>query len=178
MGFALNPCKLAIRSLHHPDAVRRVLHDTWPDAHITDQGFTLCGLPVGDLSPAAAELPVAWGTQTYLEQFLAARRRDLIQRPAALSTFIQTLGPNVGASHTAIQIVRVNLPPCHIHLFRFLSLHLTQPSAHLLDSDVRDWLAHHLCCSLDSLALHSIVATPVVHARFVRAANMQSGNCP
>ena len=65
-----------------------------------------------------------------------------------------------GALHSALHVLRINLLPRYIHLFRFLSLHLTLPWARLIDTGIRNWLASQL----DSPASHAILAAPVAHA--------------
>ena len=164
LGLALNASKLAVWSLHHADTVRAQLLPAWPNVAVTQHGFTLCGLPVDHLDPLAADMPVAWGTQTYLDSFLEARRLDLTRRLTCLTSFIQTMGPNCGALHAATHILRINLLPRYVHLFRFLSLHVTLPWARLIDADIRGWVAHHFHCQLDSPALHAILSVPVAHA--------------
>ena len=120
----------------------------------------LCGLP---LECPADDRDLAWGTDSYVDQFLETVLSQLDVRLGALTKFMQTLGPSSVAGHAALHVLRINLLPRFVHLFRFLPVDRSLQLARSIDERLLPWLQEQFDLPLAHPAVRIILQTPCAH---------------
>ena len=159
-GLAITPRKLAVWDRLGRPEVSRLLLRAYPDASISHAGVTLCGLP---LESPADDRDLAWGTVSYVDQFLDTVLSQLDVRLSALTRFMQVLGPSSVAGHAAIQVLRINLLPRFVHLFRFLPVDRSLQLARNVEEHILPWLQEQLDLPLTAPDVRIVLQTPCSH---------------
>ena len=140
-GLALTPHKLAIWDRQSNAEVSRLIRQVYPQASVSSEGVTLCGLP---LEGPADDSDLVWGTPSYVDRFLADVVAQLDVRLGALSRFMHVLGPASVAAHVSLHVLRINLLPRFVHLFRLLLVDWSLQLARQIDLHLLPWLQEQI----------------------------------
>ena len=86
---------------------------------IQPSGLKLCGLPVWEDSATGVHMdatPV--GGEKFLTDFMHAHCQDFAKRLSTLQALVQHLGPNSGALHASLRVLRTSMLQRHQHILR------------------------------------------------------------
>ena len=124
----------------------------------------LCGIPVDATDDLPLDGAFPLGCSSFTQAFLTKLRRKLQLRLGALAAFVDALGPASPALHIAIQILRVNLQPSFVHVFRALPWDFSHEWAAHIQHDVHTRLSEQLCCPIAGPAAQLTLGMPLRYA--------------
>ena len=109
-------------------------------------GLKLCGLPVWEDSSTGVHMdatPV--GGNQFLADFMEAHCQDFAKRLSTLQALVQHLGPNSGALHASLRVLRTSMLQRHQHVLRTVPWNVLRPWMERLDHMVLE----HVSMALD-----------------------------
>ena len=162
-GLQITPHKLGVwdRLQHAP--FREALARQHLAATVSAHGVTLCGLPLESSPAPDTDDNLAWGTPTHIDLFLQRTMAAYEVRLRALGQFVSLLRPGSVALHASLHVLRTNLLPRFVHLFRLLSVDRCLQLTREIDSCTLPWLCEHLDLPLPHPAVRPILQTPTAH---------------
>ena len=111
----------------------------------------------------ASDADLVWGSPSYVDTFLQHTLAQLDLRLQALNRFLTVMGPTTIAAHASLHVLRTNLLPRFVHLFRFLPIDRSLQLAREVDARVLAWLQDSLDLPLTSPPVRLILQTPTAH---------------
>ena len=160
VGLSMSQDKLLIWDPAPDPLFQRSIGETFLAARVTHEGLTVCGLPLEHHGRHEDPYYLALGEARYVAEFLGQALVDFRRRLTVLTAFLGAASPQSPAAHAAFHILRTNLAPRYVHIFRFLPLRLTLPFARQLDTELRTWVEAALDLRLGTPQCHSILTTP------------------